>query len=132
MAAVNLIGVAAKGARAARREIASEIVAVVRGLESDQVVIREAAEDLFMHRQRLQDVRRGARRVQEKADAVAVTARAQFPAEKHQMVVVHPDDVVLADKRAQAVGELPVDADIAAGVGARKLLHVATIVEDRP
>ena len=46
-----------------------------------------------------------ARRMQEEADPVAVAARAQFAGQQHQMIVVDPDDVVIPDQRAQAVGE---------------------------
>ena len=82
-----------------------EIVAVVFGLEADQIVIGQPAEDLPVMRQGLQNVRRRAGNVQEKADRIAMAARAQLASERHQMIVVHPDDVVLVEQRAQAVGE---------------------------
>ena len=109
-----------------------EIVAVVFGLEADEIVVGEAAENLPVMRQGLQDVRGRAGRVEEKSDRVAVAARAQLASEQHQMIVVHPDDVVLLEQRAQAVGEHAIDPHVAAGVGARILLQVDPVVKDRP
>ena len=63
---------------------------------------------------------------------VAVAARAQLASEQHQMIVVHPDDVVLVEQRAQAVGEHAIDAHVAAGVRARVFLQVDPVVKDGP
>ena len=109
-----------------------EIVAIVFRLEADQIVIGEAAEDFPVVRQGLQNVRRRAGRVEEKADRVAMAARAQLASQQHQMIVVHPDDVVLVEQRAQSIGEHAVDAHVAAGVGARVFLQVDPVVKDRP
>ena len=109
-----------------------EIVAVVLRLEADEIAIGQAAENLPVMGQGLQDVRRRAGRVQEEADPVAVAARAQFAGEQHQMIVVDPDDVAFADERAEAVGEHAVDPHVAARVGARVLLEVDPVMKDRP
>ena len=109
-----------------------EIVAVVFRLEADQIVVGEAAENFPVMRQGLQNVRGRAGCVEEKSDRVAVAARAQLASEQHQMVVVHPDDVVLLEERAQAVGEHPIDPHVATGVHARVLLQVDPVVKDGP
>jgi hypothetical protein len=52
--------------------------------------------------------------VVEIADAVGDAAAAQFGAERDEVVVVDPDHVVgLAAARTSALGEAPVDAEIA-------------------
>ena len=83
-------------------------------------------------RQGLQNVGRRARRVQEKADPVAMAARTQFAREKHQVIIVHPDDVVLVDQRAQVIRKQAVDAHVAARVSARIFLQVDAVVENGP
>ena len=109
-----------------------EIVAVVLGLEADEIVIGEAAENRPMMRQRLKDVGRRAGRVEEKPDRIAVAARPQLASEQHQMIIVHPDDVVVPEQRAQTIGEHAIDPHIAAGVGAGIFLQVDAVVKDRP
>ena len=86
-------------------EIMVEIVSVVFRLESDEIVEAQAAQDLLMARQGDQNVGRRAGDVQIEADRVRVTPRAQFLGERHQVIVVHPDDVVLLDQFAELVGE---------------------------
>ena len=68
----------ARGFAPSDDQVVGEVVAVVVGLEADEIVMDEAAEDLLVLRQRLQDVRRRAGSVEEETDRVAVAARAQF------------------------------------------------------
>ena len=68
-----------------------------------------------MVRQGLQNVGRRAGRVQEKANPIAMAARAQFAREKHQVIIVHPDDVVLVHQRTQVIRKQAVDAHVAQG-----------------
>ncbi len=113
-------------------QIAREIVGVVRRLESDEVVGRQLRNEPFMVGQCRQNVRRRKRDVQEEADPVAVTAIAQHFGERDQMVVVHPDDIVVAQDVVQLSRELRVDAPIAAEIAARKLREIEPIMQDRP
>ena len=82
--------------------------------------------------QGLQDVRGRTRRVKEKSDGVAMAARTQFPSKQHEMIIVHPDDVIFPEQRAQAVSEHAVDTDIPAGVSAGIFLQIDPVVKDRP
>ena len=123
---------AAHRLRAQRRQVMGEVVAVVVGLEADQVVMDEAAEDLLVVGHRRQDVGRRAGNVEEEADRVDAAARPEFAGERHQVIVVHPDDVVVLDDRVELIGEQAVDAHVAALVGARIFLQVDPIVQDRP
>ena len=70
--------------------------------------------------------------MQEKADPVAMAARAQFARENHQVIIVHPDDVVLVDQRAQVIRKQLVDANVTARVRTRIFLQVHAVMEDWP
>ena len=110
----------------------SEVFAIVFGLKTDQIIVGEAAKDLPVMRQGLQNVGRRTRRMKEKSDGVAMAARPQLASQQHQVIIVHPDDVILPEQRAQTVGEHAVDPDIAAGVGAGVFLQIDPVVKDRP
>ena len=77
-----------------------EVVAVVVSLESDEIAIGQAAKNLLVLRQRLHDVGRRARRMEKKADLVAMAARAQLARQQHQMIVVDPHDVIFPARDA--------------------------------
>ena len=117
---------------AQRRQVMAEIVAIVVGLEADQVVMNEAADDLLVVGHRGQYIGRRAGNVEEEADRIDAAARPEFARQRHQMIVVNPDDVVLLDDRFELIGEQAVDAHVAALVGARIFLQIDPIVQDRP
>ena len=43
--------------------------------------------------------------MQEETDRIEMTARPELAAELHQMIVVHPDHVVVTQERRKAVGK---------------------------
>ena len=111
---IELCAVAAEGATL-QFEILAQIIRIVLGLCSDEIVMTpERAHGLQMLRQGEEDVGRRAGDVEEKADRIVVSARAQFLRQRQQMVVVHPDPIVRPDEPGQRVGEEGVDAQIAA------------------
>src|SRR6185369_6615415 len=59
-------------------------------------------------------------------------AHPQFPAERHQVIVVHPDQVVLVDQRGYGIGETLVHPRITAGKAALELREVEPVVEEGP
>ena len=61
-----------------------------------------------------------------------MAARAQFTRESHQVVIVHPDDVVLVHQRAQVVRIQLIYAHVPARLGTGVLLEVDPAVENRP
>ena len=71
-----------------------------------------------MVRQRGENLGRRKRHMQEKSDAVAVTAVAQHFCKRNEMIVVHPDDIVGLQQIVQLVGEVRVDAPVAAEIAA--------------
>ena len=68
--------------------------------------------------QRGENFGRRKRDMQEKADAVAVTPVAQHFCKRNEVIVVHPDDVVGLQQIVQFVGEMRVDAPVAAEIAA--------------
>ena len=82
--------------------------------------------------QRRQNVGRRAGNVEEEADRVDAAAGPQLAGQRHQVIVVHPDDVVFLEDFVELLGEQAVDAHVAALVGARIFLQVDAVVQHRP
>ena len=82
--------------------------------------------------QRGQDLGRRARDVEEEADAVLVPALAQCLGERHQMIIMHPDQILRREHLVQLAREMIVDPQIAAQIAARELGEIDAIVQDRP
>jgi hypothetical protein len=70
--------------------------------------------------------------VQEKADALATAQAAQLLAERDQVIIVHPDDVVGPEQGRQPLGELPVDALIRVEGAPLEDREIDPVVEQRP
>ena len=101
-------------AAAEQAHVVLEAIQVALGLEADEVVeASKPSNKHFVVRQRGEQVRRRHRHVQEEADAAADAEFAQPLRERDQVVVVHPDDVVLAQQRRELLGEQRIDAAIA-------------------
>jgi hypothetical protein len=83
----------AQHARAARQEVAR----IVERVETDQVGIQQRAQQLLPTRKRAEQLRRGKGGVQEKAEAHFVKALAEERGQDEQVVVVHPNKVVVGD-----------------------------------
>src|SRR3546814_8483073 len=66
------------------------------------------------------------------ADPVAKAVRAQSLAQRQEMIILHPNQIVRLDQRDQAVRELLVDAFIAAAELILILGKVDAIMEERP
>ena len=69
--------------------------------------------------------------MQEKADPVTDAAFPQPLAEREQMIVVHPDQVVRLDQRLQRLGKARIDALIALREAAFELGDVDPVMEER-
>ena len=65
-----------------------EVARVVEGVEADEVGVEQGAQKLLAHGERLVDLGRGERRVQEEAELDAVESLAQEGGEHHEVVVV--------------------------------------------
>ncbi|MNI40214.1 hypothetical protein D3C73_944270 [compost metagenome] len=94
---------------AEQAQVGLEAIGIALGLEADEVVGIQRREQPQMVGHRLQQIGRWHRDVQEEADAAADAALAQHRAERNQVVIVDPDDVVFAQQRRQLVGEQCVD-----------------------
>src|SRR5690606_1577225 len=101
-------------------------------LEAGQDVLAERPDNALMLRQGGDDLRRRKRRMQEEADLVPVPAFAQRLRQREEMIVVHPDDVVWPQNLVQFIGEMLVDAQVAAEVTAREFRKIEPVMQDRP
>ena len=86
-----------------------EVPPVAVGLEADQVVLQERAQHLRPPRQLQEDVQGRERDVQEEAHQLRGSQRPELPAHEHQVVVVHPQEVLRARAPHGDRGEAPVD-----------------------
>ena len=78
------------------------------------------------------DFRGWKRHMQEKANAVLVTAPPQLMPEGNEVIVVDPDDIIGSNELRQLAGKMRVDSQIASQVAAGELGEVEAIVQDRP
>jgi hypothetical protein len=82
--------------------------------------------------ERGENLGRRKRYVQEKTDAIMVTAVAQHFCKRNEVIVVHPDDIVGLQQIMQLVGKVRVDTPVAAEIAARKFREIEPVVQDRP
>ena len=85
-----------------------------------------------MRGQRLQNVGRGEWNMQKEPDLVLAAPGPQFATQRHEVVIVNPNDVVFAHERAQLVGKQPVHTQIPCRVGARIFLQIDAVVQNWP
>ena len=113
-------------------QVVFEILPVLDGLESDQIVGEHVANDLVEMRHRRHGAPFGPRRVQEEADRAIDVELAQFDAQGEEMIVLHPEHRfrrVEAQQRARHEG---VDLAIGRVVLVRDLDQVRTRMQRRP
>ena len=70
--------------------------------------------------------------MKEKADAILVPALAQRLGERHQMIIMHPDEIIRPEHLVQLAREVIIDTQIAAQIPARELGKIDAVVQDRP
>ena len=112
--------------------VACEVDDVGLALQAHQVVGKERTHQPLMLRQRREDERRRNGHMQEKSDALAATQRTQLRRQRDQVVVVHPDHVVLAQQRQQLAREHLVHAAVALAVIGAEVGQVQPVVQHRP
>ena len=112
--------------------VAAEVRMIGLALEAHQVVREQRAYQPVVPRYGCQDQRRGQGDVQEEADAMRAAQRPQFGGQRDQVVVVYPDDVVLAQHRLELAREQLVDPPVAGDVAGVEVRQVQPVVEDRP
>ena len=85
-----------------------------------------------MVRQHRGNLRGWKRHMQEKADAVLVTAPPQLMPEGNEVIIVDPDDIIRSNELRQLAGKMGVHSHIARQVAAGKLGEIEAIVQDWP
>src|SRR5271155_5057534 len=76
------------------REITAEIEGVIAGLEADEIVFAQRWNETLVVWQRSQYFWWWAWDVKEKADAILVPTLAQRLGERHQVIIMHPNEVI--------------------------------------
>ena len=79
-----------------------------------------------------EDLRGGKGDVQEEAHAALPARGAKFLAHEQEVVVVHPDDVVLAEKGDEEAGEAAVDRLVGGELAFVETGEIDAVVKDRP
>ena len=105
---------------------------VALGLEAHEVVVGQRLHECPVPRQRDDEVGRGKRGVQEETDPRAHPFLAQQRGERHQVVVLDPDEVVVADHRGEHACERAVDPLVAPVGVAAVVDEVQPVVQQRP
>ena len=113
-------------------QIVEKVSAVRLRLEADKVEGGEATHELFVHRQGSQELPWRQRCVQKEAQPVPNSQPAQFLAERNQVVVVDPDQVVRPQQAGQPAGEPRVDAPIAGVIAAVEVDEIDAVMKERP
>ena len=111
---------------------AQKMAFVVVGVEADQVGPEQAPEHLVPPGQGAEDFVGREGDVEEKADG---EPGAQFPQHlgyQHELVVVHPNQVVVGRRSRHGIGKFAVDRHIGLPVGQFKLGVFHEVVEQRP
>jgi hypothetical protein len=109
-----------------------KIAQIIAGLKSDQIIGAECLHQPIVPRHRHIHLSRRERYVQEKAEPALDAELAQFLAHGDQMIIVDPDQIVVAEIGSQLFGEQPVDpaiSDIGIPIEARE---IEPIVKQRP
>ena len=113
-------------------DIAEEILAILLGLEADQVVGQHRLDQFAMMRHARHQRARRPRRVQEEADRLRNAEFAQLGAEREEMIILHPEGgIVLAEAQQRARHE-GVDFAIAEIVFAGGADQVGARMQRRP
>src|SRR3546814_8499311 len=99
-------------------------------LEADHVIVEHRLDQSLVKGKRDEQAGRRPGDVEEEADPVAKAVRAQSLAQRQEMIILHPNQIVRLDQRDQAVRELLVDAFIAAAELILILGKVAAIMEE--
>ena len=113
-------------------DVLEEAMAVRLGLEAEHVVGEERPDEQVVHRQRDQHFRGREGDVQEESHRLPGAHAAQLLAERDQVVVVHPQQVVGLEQGLQRVGEALVDPDVALVIVPVEAGEVDAIVKERP
>jgi hypothetical protein len=114
------------------REIAREIRRIAVGLKADQIVVAKRRDQLLVVRHGREDLRRGHRNVKEEANSVLVTAPSQRFGQWHQVIVMHPHEIVGPEYLIKLSGKVFIDSLITGEIPSRELGEVESVVQDRP
>jgi hypothetical protein len=113
-------------------DVIKEGAQIVRRLKADHVIGRHRPHQFCVRGKRGQDFHCREGCVQEKTNPLGHVACPQFVAQRDQVVVVHPDQVIALEQGNQLFGELPVDLKIARRVLLAERSQVEPVMKQRP
>src|SRR5262245_18625921 len=90
-------------------KITTEIECVISGLEAHEIVFAERWNETLVVRQRSQYLWGWARDVKEKSDAILMSSLAQSLGEWHQVIIMHPDEVIWSKHLVQLPSKVIID-----------------------
>lgn len=109
---------------------------VVVSVETDEVAVQDAQQQLISHGQDPIDLARGEGCVQEEANLDVLFAIANLLPEhfgqEHQVVIMHPDQIPIAHFRSHCLGEQSVCFLVSLPGGLIESDFTGVIVEERP
>ena len=113
-------------------QVVGELLDVGAGVQAHDIILGEVAAELLMAGQGRKDLGRRERDVEEEAHPLPAAETAQLARQRDQMVVVDPEQVVVAQERLQGCGEARVHLSVG-GVGMRiEAREVDAVMADRP
>ena len=111
---------------------ALEVGDIGRGLEANHVILQQILDEARMVGQRRQQIRTREGDVEKETDARLTAEIAQIGAERHEMIIVDPDEIVGLKMRHQGVGELLVHPQIALIIVLLETHEIGAVMEQRP
>src|SRR5699024_9644175 len=102
------------------------------GLESNQIVVHEQAQKIVVWRQGSQNVERRKRSVQEEPDAAPEPPGPQFFSHGHEVVIVDPHDIIIAQQAFQMLRKPSVDAAVGFIISALVMQQTQAIMQQGP
>src|SRR5262249_16103759 len=109
-----------------------EIAAGARGLEAGEVEFDEASKDVKAPGQLDEHVQRRKWNVKEEGDSRTNSERPQLPGHRHQVIVVHPDEIVYARMSGRGRREHAIDRFVGQPVTRFEAAKRRLVVEQGP
>lgn len=111
---------------------AAEVGGIARGLEADHVIGQHGADERACIGQRRQNLRRRERNVQEEADGNLYFHLAQRRGQRHEVIVMHPDEIILLQQWMQPGGKALVHMPVAVFKGPVEDSQIKPVMQHRP
>ena len=109
--------------------VVAKLDQIAFGLEADQVIGQERADQCLVAGKGGQDLMGGKRGVEEEPDGLFDAGAAQRVGHHHEVIVVDPDDVARLEKRHQGGGKTGIDPLVGVEILAREYGEIEAVME---